>query len=62
MAFSAMAIFHLTYLGSLFDTDVENLAAEEGYVANHTIQKWSELSWASHWLVFGCWVFYRLIQ
>ncbi|KAK6307896.1 hypothetical protein J4Q44_G00211670 [Coregonus suidteri] len=62
MAFSAMAIFHLTYLGSLFDADVENLAAEEGYVANHTIQKWSELSWASHWLVFGCWVFYRLIQ
>ncbi|XP_045063114.1 protein-serine O-palmitoleoyltransferase porcupine-like [Coregonus clupeaformis] len=61
MAFSAMAIFHLTYLGSLFDADVENLAAEEGYVANHTIQKWSELSWASHWLVFGCWVFYRLI-
>eukprot|EP00063_Salmo_salar_P026982 XP_014001817.1 PREDICTED: protein-serine O-palmitoleoyltransferase porcupine-like [Salmo salar] len=30
MTFSAMAIFHLTYLGSLFDADIENLAAEEG--------------------------------
>ncbi|KAM9505939.1 protein-serine O-palmitoleoyltransferase porcupine-like isoform 1-T3 [Salvelinus alpinus] len=62
LAFSAMAIFHLTYLGSLFDAEVDNLAAEEGYVANHTIQKWSELNWASHWLVFGSWLFYRLIQ
>uniref|UniRef100_A0A8C7QWG3 Uncharacterized protein n=1 Tax=Oncorhynchus mykiss TaxID=8022 RepID=A0A8C7QWG3_ONCMY len=62
MTFSAMAIFHRTYLDSLFDTDIENLAAEEGYVANHSIQKWSELSWASHWLVFACRVFYRLIQ
>ncbi|KAJ8016375.1 hypothetical protein DPEC_G00006560 [Dallia pectoralis] len=61
LTFSAMAIFHLTYLGSLFDADVDNLAAEEGYVANHTIQKWSELGWASHWLVFGCWLFYRLL-
>lgn len=29
MTFSAMAIFHRTYLDSLFDTDIENLAAEE---------------------------------
>lgn len=29
LAFSAMAIFHLTYLGSLFDAEVDNLAAEE---------------------------------
>lgn len=62
LAFSVLAVFHLTYLGSLFDADVDDLAAEEGYVANHTIQKWSELSWASHWVVFACWIFYRLIQ
>ncbi|KAM4610802.1 protein-serine O-palmitoleoyltransferase porcupine-like isoform 1-T5 [Polymixia lowei] len=59
--FSVLAIFHLTYLGSMFD-DVDNQAVEEGYVANHTIQKWSELNWSSHWVVFICWVFYRLIQ
>ncbi|XP_015196837.1 protein-serine O-palmitoleoyltransferase porcupine isoform X1 [Lepisosteus oculatus] len=62
MGFSAMSIFHLAYLGSLFDSDVDNIDSEEGYVANHTIQKWSELSWASHWVTFGCWVFYRLIR
>ncbi|XP_023675142.1 protein-serine O-palmitoleoyltransferase porcupine isoform X1 [Paramormyrops kingsleyae] len=60
--FSTLAIFHLAYLGSLFDADVDNVDAEEGYLANHTIQKWAELSWASHWVTFGCWVFYRLIR
>ncbi|KAM6976827.1 protein-serine O-palmitoleoyltransferase porcupine-like [Aplochiton taeniatus] len=62
LLFSALAIFHLTYLGSLFDSDFDNMAAEEGYVANHTIQTWSELNWAGHWLVFGCWVVYCLIK
>lgn len=33
----------------------------QGYAAIHTIQRWSELSWASHWVVFVSWVFYRLI-
>ncbi|XP_048872969.1 protein-serine O-palmitoleoyltransferase porcupine-like isoform X1 [Brienomyrus brachyistius] len=60
--FSTLAIFHLAYLGSLFDADVDNVDTEEGYLANHTIQKWTELSWASHWVTFGCWVFYRLIR
>ncbi|XP_071385235.1 protein-serine O-palmitoleoyltransferase porcupine-like isoform X1 [Centroberyx affinis] len=62
LLFSLLAIFHLTYLGSMFDSDVDDQAEEEGYVASHTIQKWSELNWASHWVVFACWVFYRLIQ
>ncbi|XP_072537945.1 porcupine O-acyltransferase like [Salminus brasiliensis] len=56
--FSALSIFHLTYLGSLFDLDAED---EKGYMASHTIQKWSELNWASHWVMLGCWVFYWLI-
>lgn len=34
----------------------------QGYTAIHTIQRWSELNWASHWVVFASWVFYRLIQ
>ncbi|XP_069799253.1 protein-serine O-palmitoleoyltransferase porcupine isoform X1 [Dendropsophus ebraccatus] len=59
--FGVMAIFQLTYLGSLFDTDSEESSEEEGYGMAHTINKWSELSWAGHWLTFGCWVFYRLI-
>uniref|UniRef100_A0A668AHH2 Porcupine O-acyltransferase like n=1 Tax=Myripristis murdjan TaxID=586833 RepID=A0A668AHH2_9TELE len=62
LLFSFLAIFHLTYLGSMFGPDVDDQAAEEGYLASHTIQKWSELNWASHQVVFVCWVFYRLIQ
>ncbi|KAM4021295.1 protein-serine O-palmitoleoyltransferase porcupine isoform 3-T4 [Anomaloglossus baeobatrachus] len=59
--FGIMAIFQLTYLGSLFDTDSEETSEEEGYGMAHTVNKWSELSWAGHWLTFGCWVMYRLI-
>uniref|UniRef100_A0A3P8XMY9 Protein-serine O-palmitoleoyltransferase porcupine n=1 Tax=Esox lucius TaxID=8010 RepID=A0A3P8XMY9_ESOLU len=39
LAFSAMAIFHLTYLGSI--------GLQNGITF--------------HWLVFGCWLFYRLL-
>ncbi|XP_030047908.1 protein-serine O-palmitoleoyltransferase porcupine [Microcaecilia unicolor] len=60
--FGVLAVFHLTYLGSLFDVDTEDSTEEQGYGMSHTIHKWSELSWASHWVTFGCWVFYRLIS
>ncbi|KAK2897087.1 protein-serine O-palmitoleoyltransferase porcupine-like isoform X1 [Channa argus] len=62
LAFSLLTIFHLTYLGSMFDPGVDEQEAEEGYTAIHTIQRWSELNWMSHWVVFASWVFYRLIQ
>uniref|UniRef100_A0A8C7PJI2 Protein-serine O-palmitoleoyltransferase porcupine n=1 Tax=Oncorhynchus mykiss TaxID=8022 RepID=A0A8C7PJI2_ONCMY len=62
IAFSVLAVFHLAYLGSLFNSSVDYMDDdEESGVANHTIQKWSELSWASHWVTFGCWVLYRII-
>ncbi|KAM4737878.1 protein-serine O-palmitoleoyltransferase porcupine-like isoform 3-T3 [Anableps anableps] len=35
---------------------------KKGYAAIHTIQRWSELNWASHWIIFACWIFCRLIQ
>ncbi|XP_037334420.2 protein-serine O-palmitoleoyltransferase porcupine-like [Pungitius pungitius] len=62
LVFGLLAIFHLTYLGSMFDPGVDEQEVEEGYAASHTIQRWSELNWASHWVVFACWLFYRLIQ
>lgn len=34
----------------------------QGYAAVHTIQRWSELNWASHWVVLASWVFYLLIR
>ncbi|XP_053328869.1 protein-serine O-palmitoleoyltransferase porcupine isoform X2 [Spea bombifrons] len=58
--FGVLAIVHLTYLGSLFDSESDDVE-EEGYGMSHTVHKWSELSWAGHWLTFACWVFYRLI-
>ncbi|TRY92979.1 hypothetical protein DNTS_023093, partial [Danionella cerebrum] len=47
--FSLLSIFHLTYLGALFDSEMDDMHAEEVHMASHTIQKWSELNWASHW-------------
>ncbi|XP_011384549.1 protein-serine O-palmitoleoyltransferase porcupine isoform X4 [Pteropus alecto] len=61
LLFGALAIFHLAYLGSLFDVDVDDTTEEQGYGMAYTVHKWSELSWASHWVTFGCWIFYRLI-
>ncbi|XP_069503650.1 protein-serine O-palmitoleoyltransferase porcupine isoform X1 [Ambystoma mexicanum] len=61
LLFGALAVFHLTYLGSLFDIETDDSTEEQGYGMSHTVYMWSELSWASHWVTFGCWVFYRLI-
>nr|XP_048317468.1 protein-serine O-palmitoleoyltransferase porcupine isoform X1 [Myodes glareolus] len=61
LLFGALAVFHLAYLGSLFDVDVDDTTEEQGYGMAYTVHKWSELSWASHWVTFGCWIFYRLI-
>ncbi|KAM9343602.1 protein-serine O-palmitoleoyltransferase porcupine-like isoform 1-T2 [Pholidichthys leucotaenia] len=61
LVFSFLVIFHLTYLGSMFDPGLDEQDTEEGYTAAHTIQRWSELNWASHWVVFVSWIFFRLI-
>ncbi|XP_029013296.1 protein-serine O-palmitoleoyltransferase porcupine-like [Betta splendens] len=62
LLFTFLAIFHLTYLGSMFDPGLDEQEAEEGFSAIHTIQRWSELNWASHWVMFACWIFYCLIR
>ncbi|KAM8829687.1 protein-serine O-palmitoleoyltransferase porcupine-like [Synchiropus picturatus] len=59
--FSALAVLHLTYLGSVFNSSVDYMEEDEDDVTHHTIQKWSELSWTSHWVTFGSWILYRLI-
>ncbi|XP_032822479.1 protein-serine O-palmitoleoyltransferase porcupine isoform X1 [Petromyzon marinus] len=60
LCFGALTLFHLTYLGSLFETDSESLE-EEGYNMAHTIAMWSSLDWASHWVTAACLLFYKLI-
>ncbi|XP_061702414.1 protein-serine O-palmitoleoyltransferase porcupine-like isoform X3 [Syngnathoides biaculeatus] len=61
VAFSALAVLHLTYLGSVFNSSVDYVEEDEDDMSHHTIQKWSELSWTSHWLTLGCWTLYRLL-
>ncbi|XP_051914089.1 protein-serine O-palmitoleoyltransferase porcupine-like [Hippocampus zosterae] len=61
VAFSTLAIVHLTYLGSVFNSSVDYMEEDEDDTSHHTIQKWSELSWTSHWITFGCWIVYRLV-
>lgn len=57
--FSALAIFHLAYLGLMFDASE---AQETGYSYRHTINKWSELNFASHWVAFATYCAYYLIR
>uniref|UniRef100_A0A671KNJ7 Protein-serine O-palmitoleoyltransferase porcupine-like n=1 Tax=Sinocyclocheilus anshuiensis TaxID=1608454 RepID=A0A671KNJ7_9TELE len=59
--FSMLAVLHLRYLGSIFGSSTDDMDSDEDGMASHTIEKWTQLSWTSHWLTFGLWVLYRLI-
>uniref|UniRef100_A0A672U454 Protein-serine O-palmitoleoyltransferase porcupine n=1 Tax=Strigops habroptila TaxID=2489341 RepID=A0A672U454_STRHB len=61
-ALGAIALFHLSYLGALFDMEADDTIEEQGYGMSYTIRKWSELNWASHWVTLGCWVLARLLR
>ncbi|XP_063280937.1 protein-serine O-palmitoleoyltransferase porcupine, partial [Prinia subflava] len=61
-ALGALALFHLSYLGALFDVEAEDAVEEQGYGMAYTVRKWSELNWASHWVTLGCWVLARLLR
>lgn len=54
-----VAIFHLSYLGVMFD--MSSKLQEEGYNYAHTLAKWSVLSYASHWVALGTYIFYLLV-
>nr|XP_054750960.1 protein-serine O-palmitoleoyltransferase porcupine-like [Lytechinus pictus] len=58
--FGLLAVFHLAYLGVMFNTDAE--IQEEGYTMEHTLKKWSDLGYASHYVVLGTFLFYWLIK
>ncbi|XP_049649308.1 protein-serine O-palmitoleoyltransferase porcupine isoform X1 [Accipiter gentilis] len=61
-ALGAVALFHLSYLGALFDMEADDAVEEQGYGMSYTIRKWSELNWASHWVTLGCWVLACLLR
>ncbi|XP_035829159.1 protein-serine O-palmitoleoyltransferase porcupine-like [Aplysia californica] len=58
LAFGALAVFHLAYLGLMFDSSD---GEDKGYTMWHTLDKWSSLSFLSHWVALGTLVFYWLI-
>lgn len=57
-SFSCIAIFHLAYLGVMFDNSEEQV---KGYSMEHTLEKWSQLGYASHWLALFCLFFHLII-
>ncbi|XP_031846798.1 protein-serine O-palmitoleoyltransferase por [Nomia melanderi] len=59
MMFSGLSVFHLAYLGLMFDTSE---LQETGYSYIHTIEKWSQLGFASHWVMFATYLIYFLIR
>jgi len=59
MAFMGLAMFHLAYLGLMFDmSDLQ----ETGYSYSHTIDKWAQLGFASHWIALVTYCIYFLIK
>ena len=57
-SFSLLAMFHLAYLGLMFDS---SKLQEEGYNWLHAIKKWRWLNFSSHWIVLGTFAFNYLI-
>ncbi|KAI0209981.1 Protein-serine O-palmitoleoyltransferase porcupine [Lamellibrachia satsuma] len=58
LMFGSLTLFHLTYLGLMFDSSPEE---HKGYDMSHTLSKWSALNFASHWVVVATYVFHLLI-
>ena len=56
--FSLLAVFHLAYLGLMFDS---SKLQEEGYSLSHALKKWRWLNYSSHWIVFATFAFNCLI-
>lgn len=52
LLFGLLALFHLTYLGVMFDQSDQQLQ-QTGYSLEHTLEKWRKLGFASHWVVAG---------
>lgn len=59
LGLSFLAVFHLAYLGIMFGGDSE--IQEKGYGMNHTLGKWSDLDFASHWVALATFLLSRII-
>ena len=61
VSFTCLAMYHLAYLGVMFDTTADS-EQETGYSMYHTLEKWSKLSYSSHIVAATCYLFYWLIK
>lgn len=59
-AFGVLSVFHLAYLGVMFDTSAGE--QERGYSMLHTLSKWSQLNYLSHMVAVCMYFFYCLIK
>ena len=50
LLFGLLAMFHLAYLGVMFDQSAES---SSGYSWAHTLAKWRNLDFISHYVVGG---------
>ncbi|XP_059171792.1 protein-serine O-palmitoleoyltransferase porcupine-like [Physella acuta] len=58
LCLGALAVFHLAYLGLMFNNSDDQ---DVGYTMSHTLEKWSSLQFLSHWVALGTFIFYWLI-
>ncbi|XP_047741081.1 protein-serine O-palmitoleoyltransferase porcupine isoform X2 [Hyalella azteca] len=54
----ALCMWHLAYLGVMFDSGPDSVS---GYSVGHTLAKWANLGYASHWVVLATYVFTSLV-
>lgn len=54
--FTLLAMFHLAYLGVMFGGSEDDAIMEEGYSMMHTLKKWRNLDFLSHWIALGTWI------
>lgn len=57
--FGVLAVFHLAYLGVMFDGPVDQ--PDLAYSIKHIQHRWGHLDYASHWLIFITFCFNALI-
>lgn len=57
--FTLLAIFHLAYLGVMFEASFA--VQETGYSYAHTLKKWSDLNFASHTISIITYILYLLV-
>ncbi|GFO15600.1 cysteine n-palmitoyltransferase porcupine [Plakobranchus ocellatus] len=58
LGFGALAMFHLAYLGLMFDSSD---GEDKGYTMWHTLDKWAGLNYLSHWVAVGTFIVYWVV-